>query len=63
MAATLPEGREPLTDGDMVILLHDMARQLDGKDELLSNHLRQTADRLSKLASKAATRRHWTGQE
>ena len=61
--ATLLEGREPLTDGDMVILLHDMARQLDGKDELLSNHLRQTADRLSQLASKAATRRHWTGQE
>ena len=60
---TLPEGREPLTDGDMVILLHDMARQLGGKDELLSNHLRQTADRLSQLASKAATRRHWTGQE
>ena len=59
----LPEGRKPLTDGDMVILLHNMARDLAGKDEILSTHFRQTADRLSQLADKAATRRHWTGQE
>ena len=60
----LPEGRKPLSDGDMVILLHDLARAFSReKDDEASDALRQTADRLDELASKAATRKHWTGHE
>jgi len=62
--AKLPEGRKPLTDGDMVILLHDLARSFaEEKNDEASDALRQTADRLDELASKAATRKHWTGHE
>lgn len=57
--ATLPEGRVPLTDEDMVILLHNMARNVGQRDKMLEEDLRQTADRFSQLSSKAAQRRHW----
>ena len=56
--ATLPEGREPLTDGDMVVLLHNMAVNLSGRDETLSADLRSTADRLSELSKAESTARH-----
>lgn len=49
----LPEGRTPLTDADMVILLHDMARSFGTRDERMEEDLRQTADRFSELAKKA----------
>jgi len=42
--AKLPEGRTPLTDGDMEILLHNMAR------ELKSENLRTVADRFAELS-------------
>ena len=61
--ATLPEGRVPLTDEDMVALLQNMAMQLRTKDKALAGDLNQTAERLNELANKAATRRHWTGHE
>jgi hypothetical protein len=61
--ATLPEGRKPLTDGDMVILLHDIARAFSRDNNEMATDIRETADRLSELANKAATRRHWTGHE
>ena len=57
--ATLPEGREPLTDGDMVILLHNIARAFARTDEKTAEELRETADRFSQLADKAELRRHW----
>ena len=63
LRGTHVENSVALTDSDMVVLLHNMARDLWGKDEVLSTHFRQIADRLSQLADKAATRRHWTGQE
>lgn len=63
LRGTHVENPVALTDSDMVILLHNMARDLKGKDEVLSTHFRQIADRLNQLADKAATRRHWTGQE
>ena len=56
--ATLPEGRKPLTDGDMIILLHNMAVNLSGRDETLSTDLRSTADRLSELSKAESTARH-----
>jgi len=46
----LPEGRKPLTDEDMVILLHNMARTLEQRDPTHGAELRQTADRFSELA-------------
>ena len=61
--ATLPEGRKPLTDGDMITLLHDMARAFARDNADTAADLRQTADRLHELAKKAETRRHWTGHE
>ena len=51
----LPEGRQPLTDDDMVILLHNMARSLSGEDAI---PLRQTADRFSELAKAAKVAQH-----
>lgn len=59
----LPEGRTPLTDDDMIILLHSMAANLADRDAVVSNELRQTADRLSELSKKAKDRKHWTGHE
>lgn len=61
--ATLPEGRVPLTDDDMVILLHNIAAQFGTRDKRMEDDLRQTADRFSDLAKRAANRRHWTGHE
>jgi len=46
----LPEGRKPLTDADMIILLHNMARGIESRDAVLGNELRQTADRLNELS-------------
>lgn len=48
----LPEGRTPLTDQDMVILLHNIARDLENTD------LRLTADRFSELAKAASEAQH-----
>ena len=48
----LPEGRKPLTDGDMIILLHDMARSFSDRDKRMEAELRETADRFAELAKK-----------
>lgn len=54
----LPEGRKPLTDGDMVILLHNMARAFGDRDKVMESELRQTADRFSELAKAASVAQH-----
>lgn len=54
----LPEGRKPLTDGDMVTLLHNMAANLSKRDETLSTDLRSTADRLAELSKAERTAQH-----
>ena len=54
----LPEGRKPLTDGDMVILLHNMARSLGDRDKVMESELRQTADRLAELSKAASEAQH-----
>ena len=54
----LPEGRKPLTDGDMVVLLHNMARDLEQRDPSYGAELRQTADRFSELAKAAGVAQH-----
>ena len=42
----LPEGRKALTDQDMVVLLHNMARDAENaKNAYLGSELRETADR------------------
>ena len=48
----LPEGRRALTDDDMVILLHNMARSVGqfGTANLKENEVRQIADRFNELA-------------
>lgn len=46
----LPEGRKALTDDDMVILLHNIARSLEQRDPAYGSEVRQTADRFSELA-------------
>ena len=48
----LPEGRRALTDKDMVILLHDMARTVGqfGAANLKEEELREIADRFNELA-------------
>lgn len=51
----LPEGREALTDDEMVILLHNMARAMSGDDAI---PLRQTADRFNELAKHAKVAQH-----
>ena len=56
--ATLPEGRKALTDGDMIILLHDMARSFGDRDKRMEEDLRQTADRLSELSKAERTAQH-----
>ena len=55
---TLPEGRKPLTDGDMVILLHNIARDLEQRDPNYGSEVRQTADRFSELAKAAGVAQH-----
>lgn len=54
----LPEGRKPLTDKDMIILLHDIARQFGDRDKRMEDDLRQTADRFSELAKAAGVAQH-----
>ena len=54
----LPEGRKALTDGDMVALLHNMARDLEQRDPNYGAELRQTADRFSELAKAAGVAQH-----
>ena len=56
----LPEGRKALTDDDMVILLHNMARSVGqfGAANLEESEVRQVADRFSELASAAKVAQH-----
>lgn len=54
----LPEGRKALTDGDMIILLHNMARDLENRDPTYGEELRQTADRFSELSKAASIAQH-----
>ena len=54
----LPEGRKPLTDADMVVLLHNMARDLEQRDPSYGSEMRQTADRFSELAKAAGVAQH-----
>ena len=54
----LPEGRKPLTDGDMITLLHDMARSFGDRDARMQSELRQTADRLAELSKAERTAQH-----
>lgn len=48
----LPEGRKALTDKDMEILLHNIARSVGqfGAANLKEQEVRQIADRFSELA-------------
>ena len=59
----LPPGRKALTDQDMVILLHNVARQIGYADTTAESEIRQVADRFSELSKVAANRKHWTGHE
>jgi len=54
----LPPGRKALTDGDMVVLLHNIARDLEQRDPSYGTELRQTADRFSELAKAASISQH-----
>jgi hypothetical protein len=54
----LPEGRKPLTDGDMIILLHNIARSFGERDKLMESEMRQVADRFSELAKAAGVAQH-----
>jgi hypothetical protein len=54
-----------LSDNEMVTVLNNLA-DIYEEDEVvadLGKILRDVANRLSKLADTAATRRHWTGHE
>jgi len=55
---TLPEGRKALTDQDMVILLHNVARQIGNADTVAESEMRQVADRFSELAKAAGVAQH-----
>lgn len=48
----LPPGRKALTDEDMVILLHNIARTVEsyGASNLSESEMRQVADRFSELS-------------
>jgi hypothetical protein len=54
----LPEGRKALTDQDMVILLHNVARQIGYADTTAESEMRQVADRFSELAKAAGVAQH-----
>ena len=54
----LPEGRKALTDQDMVILLHDIARAFERDNNTMGSEIRQTADRFSELAKAAGVAQH-----
>lgn len=51
----LPEGRKSLTDEDMVILLHNMARSVGqyGAANLKESEVRQIADRFNELSKQS----------
>lgn len=51
MKMPLPEGRTPLTDADMVILLHDIARAFSRESSPMSEDVRTIADRFSQLSN------------
>jgi len=55
---TLPEGRKALTDQDMVVLLHNVARQIGYADTTAESEMRQVADRFSELAKAAGIAQH-----
>ena len=48
----LPPGRKALTDEDMVILLHNIAKTVEsyGASNLSESEMRQVADRFSELS-------------
>lgn len=54
-----------LSDADMINVLYNLARTYEEDDVVadLGKVLRDVADRLKQLSDKAATRKHWTGQE
>ena len=54
----LPPGRKALTDSDMVILLHNVARVMGEADQNYESELRQTADRFSELVKAASIAQH-----
>ena len=41
-----------MTDDDMIITLHDVARTLEGRDSTYADVMRQIADRFAELAKK-----------
>jgi hypothetical protein len=47
----LPEGRKPLSDYDMIVLLNSIARDLSSRDLILSDEIKQAADRLKELST------------
>ena len=47
-----------LTDNDMIILLHNMARDLENRDPNYGADLRQTADRLAELSKAEKIAQH-----
>ena len=55
---TLPEGRKALTDQDMVVLLHNVARQIGYADTTAESEMRQVADRFSELTKAAGVAQH-----
>ena len=42
-----------MTDDEMIITLHDVARTLEGRDSTYAKLMREIADRFSDLAKKA----------
>ena len=51
MKMPLPEGRKPLTDADMVVLLQDVARAFSREASPMGEDLRTIADRFSQLSN------------
>ena len=47
-----------MTDGEMTIRLHDIARELESKDPTYAKEMRQIADRFSELAKAASVAQH-----
>ena len=47
-----------MTDDEMIITLHDVARTLEGRDNTYANTMRQIADRFSELATAAKIAQH-----
>lgn len=47
-----------MTDGEMVILLHNIARELEQRDPNYGSEVRQIADRFSELAKAASVAQH-----